>query len=135
VYLDLAVEFRLPIRLPSTIDAEHAGFPFRRLAAEEGVLFPDHFDHDWRPGSRERVFAAIAALEPGVTEIHVQPVVDTPEVRAVSLDAEAWIDDHRLVVEDAPAVRAALDAVGATVIGYRSLRELMRRELLASSGG
>ena len=57
VYLDLAVEFRLPIRLPSTITAEQAGFPFRRLAAEEGVLFPDHFDHDWRAGSRERVYA------------------------------------------------------------------------------
>ena len=55
VYLDLAVEFRLPIRLPSTITAEQAGFPFRRLAAEEGVVFPDHFDHDWRAGSRDRV--------------------------------------------------------------------------------
>ncbi len=50
VYLDMAVEFGLPIRLPSTISAEQAGFPFRRLAAEEGVVFPDHFDHDWRAG-------------------------------------------------------------------------------------
>ena len=54
IYLDLAVEFALPIRLPSTISEEQAGFPFRRLAAEEGVVFPDHFDHDWRPGSRDR---------------------------------------------------------------------------------
>ena len=60
VYLDMAVEFALPIRLPSTITAEQAGFPFRRLAAEEGVVFPDHFDHDWRAGSRERVYGAIA---------------------------------------------------------------------------
>jgi len=126
VYLDLAVEFRLPVRLPSTISEEQAGFPFRRLAAEEGVVFPDHFDHDWRPGSRERVLAAIAALEPGVTEIHVQPVIDTPEVRALSADAEAWIDDHRLVVDDAAAVRAALADAGATVIGYRALRDAMR---------
>ena len=60
VYLELAVEFRLPIRLPSTITAEQAGFPFRQLAADEGVVFPDHFDHDWRAGSRDRVYAAIA---------------------------------------------------------------------------
>ena len=38
VYLELAVEFRLPIRLPSTISETQAGFPFRRLAAEEGVV-------------------------------------------------------------------------------------------------
>ena len=55
VYLELATEFRLPVRLPSTISAEQAGFPFRKLAAEDGIVFPDHFDHDWRAGSRERV--------------------------------------------------------------------------------
>ena len=126
VYLDLAVEFRLPIRLPSTVTGEQAGFPFRRLAAEAGVVFPDHFDHDWRPGSRERVFTSLGALEPGVTEIHVQPVADTPEVRAISPDAAAWIDDGRLVTEDAPRIRGALATAGATLIGYRSLRDLMR---------
>ena len=40
VYLELAVEFRLPIRLPSTISADQAGFPFRHLAEEEGVAVP-----------------------------------------------------------------------------------------------
>ena len=126
VYLELAVEYRLPIRLPSTVSEERAGFPFRRLAAEEGVVFPDHFDNDWRPGSRDRVFAAIAALPPGVTEIHVQPVIDTAEVRAVSTDAPEWIDDYRLIVDDAPDVHAALDSAGATLIGYRDLRRVMR---------
>ena len=60
VYLDLAVEFRLPIRLPSTVSERDAGFPFRHLAADEGVLFPDHFDNAWRAGSRERVMREIA---------------------------------------------------------------------------
>ncbi len=54
VYLELAYEYKLPIRLPSTISAEQAGFPFRKLAAEEGVIFPDHFDHDWRADSSTR---------------------------------------------------------------------------------
>jgi len=52
IYLQLAVQFRLPIRLPSTVTAEQAGFPFRKLAADEGIVFPDHFDHDWRAASR-----------------------------------------------------------------------------------
>jgi len=125
VYLDMAVDFRLPIRLPSTISAEMAGFPFRRLAAEEGVVFPDHFDHDWRPGSRDRLYAAIRDLEPGVTEIHVQPAIDTPEVRALSPAAEGWIDDLELVTED-PKLPALLAEVGAVLIGYSELRDVQR---------
>ena len=125
VYLELASEFRVPIRLPSTITAEQAGFPFRRLAQEEGVLFPDHFDHDWRAGSRERVYEAIRTLPTGITEIHVQPVIDTPEVRAITDSAVLWIDDHELVTAD-KTLRTLLADSGATLIGYRALRDAMR---------
>jgi predicted glycoside hydrolase/deacetylase ChbG (UPF0249 family) len=124
VYLDLAVEFVLPVRLPSTITAEQAGFPFRRLAAEEGVVFPDHFDHDWRAGSADRVFGAIDDLQAGVTEIHVQPAIDTPEVRALGAYTQGWIDDLELVTGD--ALRDRLSSSGATLIGYRDLRAAMR---------
>ena len=124
IYLDLAVEFDLPVRLPSTISEERAGFPFRRLAAEEGVVFPDHFDHDWRPGSRARTFNAIETLSAGVTEIHIQPAIDTPEVRALTPYADAWIDDLALALD--PVLAARIDDVGATLIGYRDLRTAMR---------
>jgi len=126
VYLDMAVEFALPIRLPSSISADQAGFPFRRLAAEEGVVFPDHFDHDWRPGSRDRMYAAVRDLEPGVTEIHVQPAIDTPELRALAPSAAAgWVDDLDLVVDD-PKVPMLLAEAGAVLIGYAELRDAMR---------
>jgi predicted glycoside hydrolase/deacetylase ChbG (UPF0249 family) len=125
VYLELAVEFALPIRLPSTITSEQAGFPFRSLAAAEGVVFPDHFDHDWRAGSRDRVYASIRDLAPGVTEIHVQPAIDTPEVRALSPAATAWIDDLALVVDDTKLPTLLAEA-GAVLIGYAELRDAMR---------
>ena len=124
VYLELAVEFKLPIRLPSTISAAAAGFPFRQLATDEGVVFPDHFDHDWRAGSRERVLSALGALEPGVTEIHVQPSIDTAEVRALGDVAIGWIDDLTLATSD--ELRNAVTASGAVLIGYRALRDAMR---------
>ena len=124
VYLELAVEFKLPIRLPSTISASAAGFPFRQLAADEGIVFPDHFDHDWRTGSRERVLTALASLEPGVTEIHVQPSIDTAEVRALGEVATGWIDDLELATSD--ELRDAVTASGAVLIGYRELRDAMR---------
>jgi len=124
VYLELAVEFALPIRLPSTVSAEQAGFPFRRLAADEGIVFPDHFDHDWRAGSVQRVRSAIDALQPGVTEIHVQPAIDTPEVRALGNSTQGWIDDLALITSD--DLRSRLDDSGAVLIGYRALRDAMR---------
>ena len=124
VYLELAVEFKLPIRLPSTISADAAGFPFRQLAADEGIVFPDHFDHDWRTGSRERVLSAFASLEPGVTEIHVQPSIDTAEVRALGEVATGWIDDLALATSD--ELQHAVTASGAVLIGYRELRDAMR---------
>jgi predicted glycoside hydrolase/deacetylase ChbG (UPF0249 family) len=112
IYVELAVEFSLPIRLPSSLSERDAGFPFRQLAAEEGVVFPDHFLPARRAGSRARVEKAVQELEPGVTEIHVQPVVDTPEVRAMSPSWAAWVDDYALVT-------------GGLLIGYRELRALM----------
>jgi len=124
VYLELAVEFKLPIRLPSTISASAAGFPFRQLAADEGIVFPDYFNHDWRTGSRERVLSALGALEPGVTEIHVQPSIDTAEVRALGDVAIGWINDLALATGD--ELRNAVTASGAVLIGYRALRDAMR---------
>ena len=125
VYIELAVEFKLPVRLPSTLTEAQAGFPFRKLAAEEGVLFPDHFDHDWREGSRERVLNSLRNLQPGVTEIHVQPCIDTPEIRALGDIANGWIDDYNFVVNDASPKQAITDS-GAIMIGYRALRDAMR---------
>jgi chitin disaccharide deacetylase len=125
VYVELAVEFRLPVRLPSTISTDQAGFPFRQLAADEGVVFPDHFNHDWRAGSRDRVYEEIRGLQPGVTEIHVQPAIDTPEVRALTTSAAGWIDDYALVTSDSK-LEQLLSSSGAILIGYRSLRDVMR---------
>jgi predicted glycoside hydrolase/deacetylase ChbG (UPF0249 family) len=123
IYLELAIEFGLPMRLPSNVSERDAGFPFRHLAAEEGVVFPDHFLPARRAGSRARVERVVQELAPGVTEIHVQPMVDTPEVRAMSPSWSAWVDDHELVTKG--SLRAMLDRAGVVRIGYRELRTLM----------
>ena len=41
VFLDLADEFRLPLRLPDARAERLAGFPFRALGVERGVASPD----------------------------------------------------------------------------------------------
>ncbi|MEZ5251703.1 MAG: thermonuclease family protein [Ilumatobacteraceae bacterium] len=110
---------------PSTISADQAGFPFRRLAAagRRGVPRP------LRPRLARRqprsVYQAVRDLQPGVTEIHVQPAIDTPEVRALSPQADGWIDDLALVTTD-HTLRELLRDSGAVLIGYRALRDAMR---------
>ncbi len=127
VYLELAVDFRLPLRLPSSISEENVGFPFRRLAREAGILFPDFFDHDWRAGSRHRVLDELRDLPAGITEVHIQPVLDTPEIRALTSDAAAWVDDLDFVLND-ERLPDSIATSGAKIIGYRELRDAMRAE-------
>jgi hypothetical protein len=125
VYLDLAVEFQLPIRLSGASSERVIGFPFRRLAAEEGVLFPDHFVTVRGVGSRRTIENVVTELRPGVTEVYVHPAMDTPELRALADDWPARVDDHDLVTSDR-ALRAMLDRAGVVRIGYRQLRDLQR---------
>jgi chitin disaccharide deacetylase len=126
VYLDLAVDFGLPVRLSGASTERTIGFPFRKLAAEEGVVFPDHFVMARDVGSRRVVERTIHDLRPGVTEINIHPAVDTPEIRALATDWAARVDDHDLMVND-HSLRTLLQRAGAHLVGYRALRELQRR--------
>ena len=72
VYLEMAVEFDLPLRMPGASAERTIGFPFRRLAAEEGVVFPDHFVN-CPVGARRRIEKTLFDLRPGVTEVLPAP--------------------------------------------------------------
>lgn len=125
VYLELAMEFELPLRLSSSTSESSVGFPFRTLAAAEGIVFPDHLLPAYPVGDRQPLLDALEELQPGVTEVPMHPAVDTPELRALAPDWRARVEDHRLLL-DGKTLTAALDRVGATLIGYRALRDLMR---------
>lgn len=127
VYLDLAVEFRLPLRLSGASTEPLIGFPFRSLAAEEGVVFPDHFAFvsGAGVGSRATLEAVVADLPAGVTEMYVHPAADHPELRALAPDWVGRVDDLALMCDD-DGLRAALADAGAHLIGFKPLRELQR---------
>lgn len=109
VALELAVEFQLPMRLPPASEEKKWGFPFRSLAAEAGILSPDHLvkGRDLRE------------LQPGVTEAVLRPASDGAELRAVAPDWSERVADHDL------AMSAPIPA-GVELIGYRALRDLQR---------
>jgi predicted glycoside hydrolase/deacetylase ChbG (UPF0249 family) len=126
VYLDLALEHGLPLRMAGRSAQRLVGFPFRDRAEEEGVVFPDHFVLvDEGVGSRRCIERVVMELRPGVTELYVHPARDTPELRAIGTDWSARVDDHVLVTRDSN-LRAMLDRAGAISIGWRPLRSLMR---------
>jgi predicted glycoside hydrolase/deacetylase ChbG (UPF0249 family) len=125
LYLELAVEYHLPIRLHGAAAEPSVGFPFRRLAAEEHVLFPDHLVAVTGGGSRRSIERALFDLRPGVTELHIRPAADTPELRALAPDWATRVDDLHLVVHDA-ALRTMVNRSGAQLVGYRELRDAMR---------
>ena len=126
VYLELAIDFGLPLRLSGAATEQSIGFPFRKLAAEEGVTFPDHLVAVREAGSRRAIERAVYDLRPGVTELYVRPAVDTPELRAMTPDWAARVDDHDLVVNDR-SLATMLDRADARLVGFRALRDLQRQ--------
>jgi len=133
VALGLCVDFGLPLRLPDASGQGDMGFPYRDLAAGEGVVSPD-----WlvrvpappgpgreRPAARKAIERALFDLQPGVTEICVRPAADTEELRALAPDWAARVDDLDVAVTDR-SIPAMAQRAGATLIGYRQLRELQR---------
>ncbi len=124
VYLELAVEFGLPMRLADPSAERVAGFPFRRLAAEEGAVFPDHV-LVCPPGGQRRVERLLFDLTPGVTEVCLHPATDTDEMRAAASDWGGRVEDYAYLSRD-PSLREMIARAGARLIGWRALREVQR---------
>ncbi|MCB0963938.1 MAG: ChbG/HpnK family deacetylase [Acidimicrobiales bacterium] len=123
VYVDLAVEFGLPLRLADPEVERTVGFPFRGLAEAEGVVFCDRVVDLPRDPSPDAIATMLAALEPGVTEVRLRPAADTPEQRAFDPRCDDRVAAHR-AAGPGGALAAALATAGVARIGFRPLRDL-----------
>jgi predicted glycoside hydrolase/deacetylase ChbG (UPF0249 family) len=127
VALELAAEFGLPLRLPDNSAERQWGFPFRSLAAAEGVIAPDYLVRVRRNrSSRAALDQLLSDIRPGVTEVVLRPAVDAEELRAVAPDWAARVADHDLAMT-ADSLRVLAGRAGVRLIGYRALRDLQRR--------
>jgi hypothetical protein len=126
VYLEMAIDFALPLRLLGADTEPNIGFPFRQLAADEGVLFADRCASLSVLHPRQALIDLLPDLEPGVTEVTLRPAVDTSELRAVTTDWEDRVSDHILLVDDGGMAEIIAQS-GVTLIGFRPLRDAMRR--------
>ncbi|MBK5223761.1 MAG: polysaccharide deacetylase family protein [Acidimicrobiia bacterium] len=118
VYLELAVENGLPLRLSGRSTERAIGFEFRERAAAAGVLAPDHL-------VGTDVLARAENLRPGVTELYLHPATNTPELRALAPDNSRRIDDAAILAAGG-ALADRLERAGAHLISYRPLRDLQR---------
>jgi chitin disaccharide deacetylase len=126
VYLELAVDFSLPLRLLGADAEPNVGFPFRQLAADEGVLFADRYATLPGRSARHALVDLVSELQPGLTELTLRPAIDTPELRAITTDWESRVGDHVALV-DARGLDRVIAEAGVTLIGYRPLHDAMRR--------
>ncbi|MGH6985280.1 MAG: polysaccharide deacetylase family protein [Caulobacteraceae bacterium] len=127
IYLDLAQEFRLPLRMVSQRGEEVLGFASREPAAARGVCFTDHFIDPWGRETKAVFERVLSDLAPGVTEIFAHPVEDGPELRGYDLEnPEVRAGDAAWFAS--PEMKALVAASGAETISYRPLRELQRRD-------
>ena len=124
VYLEMATEFALPLRMGGAAGEAQVGFPYRRLAAEEGIVFSDHFLYT-RVGSRGDIERMLSNMRPGVTEIYFHPAVETEELRASHPDWSGRVRDHEALCSN-DAFRRLVDDSGATLIGFKELRVVQR---------
>jgi chitin disaccharide deacetylase len=124
VYLEMAVEFRLPLRMAGANAERLIGFPYRRLARDEGILFPDHFVYA-NVGAKRAIEKALFDLRPGVTEVFFHPAHDSDELRASHPDWANCVEDYACLTTDA-AFADLVARAGAKLIGYRELRERQR---------
>ncbi|HEY1878987.1 MAG TPA: ChbG/HpnK family deacetylase [Caulobacteraceae bacterium] len=125
IYLDLAVEYRLPLRMFGARTDRFLGFSGKARTAGRGVLFADHILDSWGGDTRNMLIAKLPQLADGVTEVFAHPVEDGAELRGYDPDNPQSRVDDGLCFTD-PATTALFDDAGVARISYRPLRELQR---------
>lgn len=125
IYLELALDFHLPLRLPEAAEEHNVGFPFRALAKQEGAISADHCLSSIPGRARRTLERILDSLEPGITEVSLHPAADTPELRALDPDWAGRTDDLETLC-DRSWLGTLLERAGAMPIPYRALREMAR---------
>ncbi len=137
-YVGLALEYRVPglfARLTPelvqslNLDPEAGEFISSQLAQLEAAGFPlvdqisgmslQRSDLSLAPYQQ-----AFEALPPGLTHFILHPAAPGAEIEAITDDARARVADFQTMLSQ--ELRSHLQAAGIHVIGYRSLRQVMR---------
>lgn len=128
VYLKLASEFNLPIRLCTLWDKE--GVQFKRANLEAyGLVSPDYLLNSYYKNGesvKEHWIRLLKSLKPGVSELYIHTALPGREIQSIaSRDWQVRVEEYRIFVEDEEIHQIIRDE-GIKIIGYRELRDLQR---------
>jgi chitin disaccharide deacetylase len=132
VYLQLASEFDVPVRMASQETLEKFGQPeIRKNFAEKGILFPDYFiyeelDHYTEDDIKSFWSDIIHNLKPGITELFIHASVPDEELKSITNSWKTRNAEYELFAND-EEFREFLKKENIILIGYRPLLELQRK--------
>ncbi|HSC60458.1 MAG TPA: polysaccharide deacetylase family protein [Rhizomicrobium sp.] len=125
IYLKLASDYRLPLRMVSARMDERLGFGCRAAADKAGVSYPDDFAFQWGEPTEKLLPLFLDKLEAGVSEFILHPVQDGPELRGYDkTEANIRVSDYAAAKNN--ALRDQIAAQGIKTISFRPLRDAMR---------
>lgn len=129
-YVQLAMEFNLPVRMPSQATMLKFNQPaMREELSKQGLIFTDYFIYDEMEKYKEvKPFwtSVIKNLKPGVTEIFIHASKMSDELKAITGTAEKRAQEAACFTSDKD-IRQLLKDEGVILIGYRPLMELQRK--------
>jgi hypothetical protein len=137
-YVKLAKHYKLPVMIPRLDEGglRQWGYEGEMLRwaldtlqqlEDDGLPLMDHVTGmplDKPEQRLEQVFAALDAVQPGLTHFIIHPSHDTPEARAIGPDLPSRIGDYETFMDE--RVRQHIHKAGIQVIGYRHLQALMQ---------
>ena len=132
VYLQLAIEFDLPLRMASQETMARFGQPeLRNQIAAKGIVFTDFFVYDELKNEKDNVrsfwLEIVKNLKPGVTELYIHAALPTDELKAITGTWSTRSQEFEVFTHDEEMKRLVADQK-IILLGYRPLRELQRSE-------
>lgn len=138
-YLQLVFRYRVPAMLPRLDQAAWEARGLDSAAARMAVEAVNQIEESGvplldgmlglpleQPEDRiEQAKRAFDALPPGLTHFIIHPAKDTPELRALADTWPARVADYQAFMSE--ELRDYVRNSGVQVIGYRALRELIRK--------
>jgi predicted glycoside hydrolase/deacetylase ChbG (UPF0249 family) len=125
IYVKLAREYALPLRMAGQSADARLGFDGRAQCDAAGVLYPDHFNFQWGTKTADVFARYLDAPRAGVLETILHPVQPGEELDAYD-PKEKWIREHDAAVGMDQVLKAKLDAAGVERISFRPIRDAMR---------
>ena len=136
IYLRLAKEFNLPVRMASEeLYAAMGAAGRRKIYAENGIIgpdvliypdalpFPEPKSPEETPAYYEKI---LRSLQPGkVYELYLHCALEGPELQHITGYHWRRQADYDWLVS--PKTRQLIDQLGIKLIGYRPLRDLQRK--------